>query len=420
MPHDYVYEPENSQALAKPGDVKRGDVVAIRETQSPEPVSLRDATFAKSGTKPLLAKQAKVLRAPIDEEEEADILPTGEIYMSHVYVRRRLNDAVGPMGWALRPISMPDTKSVAGTMYREFALIVLGRVVATAFGSQKYYVKSDRMDFADVAESVKSNALTRCCKDLGIGSECWDRRFIERWKDKFAVHVWVVEERWQGEPGHKKKVKENAARWRRIDARPFPHEFDIVRDSPNQESWRKQWAAWIAMLDAEAERSRETAKKVRDAKRNVHEARKEEQAVRPEQPAQQPQGEQSRSGGTQQTGAQQHQASSQIAKEDRRFRIRECKVIDKQPSYTLHKIVMFDGTEFLTFSTRVYASMQGVMAAGKRVAITPEMEMVKGKPVAHVKEWRIEGENITHSAKHHDHDEQDQRRADDREPGQEG
>src|SRR4051794_3206453 len=74
MPHDYTYEPEN-QALARPGDVKRGELAIVRDTQSLEPVSLRDATFAKSGTKPLLVKQAKILRAPIEEEEEADILP---------------------------------------------------------------------------------------------------------------------------------------------------------------------------------------------------------------------------------------------------------------------------------------------------------------------------------------------------------
>lgn len=407
MPHDYTYDPSTSQALARPGDVKTmADVVAIRETQALEPVSLRDKTFSKSGTKPLLAKQSKILRAPILEEEEADILPTGEIYMSHVYVRRRLNEAVGPMGWALRPVSGIDTKSAVDTMFREFALIVLGRVVATAFGSAKYHEKNTRMDYADAAEAVKSNALTRCCKDLGIGSECWDRRFIERWKDKYAVHVWVVEEVWRGERGHKQKTKENAARWRRIDARPFPHEFDIVRDSPNQEPWRKQWAAWIAMLDQEAERSRETAKKMREAKSNLHEARKDEQTARPA--VQEPR-EQARSSTTKPNGPQ----STTVSKEDRHFRIRECKVIDRQPTYVLHKIVMFDGTEYLTFSTRFYAEMQAIFAAGRRVWIKPEMQTVDGRVVAHIKDYRAEGEpvDVTHVSAS---------KPKEREPGQEG
>lgn len=31
----------------------------------------------------------------------------------------------------------------------------------------------------------------RCCKDLGIGSELWDPRFIREFKKKYAQEVWV-------------------------------------------------------------------------------------------------------------------------------------------------------------------------------------------------------------------------------------
>lgn len=42
-------------------------------------------------------------------------------------------------------------------------------------------------------EGCKSNALMRCCKDLGIASELWDPRFIKRFllehgKETFVEH----------------------------------------------------------------------------------------------------------------------------------------------------------------------------------------------------------------------------------------
>jgi hypothetical protein len=42
---------------------------------------------------------------------------------------------------------------------------------------------------------VKSNALMRCCKDLGIASELWDPAFIRKWKAKNAVEVWATDVR---------------------------------------------------------------------------------------------------------------------------------------------------------------------------------------------------------------------------------
>lgn len=40
-------------------------------------------------------------------------------------------------------------------------------------------------------ESAKSNALMRCCKDLGIASELWDPSFILQWKEKYAIGVFA-------------------------------------------------------------------------------------------------------------------------------------------------------------------------------------------------------------------------------------
>lgn len=40
-------------------------------------------------------------------------------------------------------------------------------------------------------EGCKSNALMRCCKDLGISSQLWDPHFIRDFKKKHMEEVWV-------------------------------------------------------------------------------------------------------------------------------------------------------------------------------------------------------------------------------------
>ena len=40
-------------------------------------------------------------------------------------------------------------------------------------------------------EGAKSNALMRCCKDLGIASELWDPLFIRWYNKNHAVSEWV-------------------------------------------------------------------------------------------------------------------------------------------------------------------------------------------------------------------------------------
>lgn len=40
-------------------------------------------------------------------------------------------------------------------------------------------------------EGCKSNALMRCCKDVGIASELWDPNFIREFRAKHAEYVWV-------------------------------------------------------------------------------------------------------------------------------------------------------------------------------------------------------------------------------------
>lgn len=57
-----------------------------------------------------------------------------------------------------------------------------------ARGEQQYF---DPNGIATATEGCKSNALMRCCKDLGIASELWDPRYIRRFMEAAAKETMV-------------------------------------------------------------------------------------------------------------------------------------------------------------------------------------------------------------------------------------
>jgi hypothetical protein len=61
-------------------------------------------------------------------------------------------------------------------------------LVSISRGEQQYF---DPDGIPTATEGCKSNALMRCCKDLGIASELWDPRFIREFVGKWTREVWV-------------------------------------------------------------------------------------------------------------------------------------------------------------------------------------------------------------------------------------
>jgi hypothetical protein len=186
-------------------------------TEETKPAGL--APYQGVSSAAVTPEQAKILGDRIPQED-LDVLPTGEVYASQVRYRRILNAAFGPGGWALVPRGPVTVRE--NILYREYALFAGGRFIAESIGEQEYFESNNRMSWATAAEAVKSNALTRCCKDLGIASECWDRRFTQEFKAKYCVKVYV-----------KKKNGETKAEWRRKDAEPLYGESGIVQDKPH-------------------------------------------------------------------------------------------------------------------------------------------------------------------------------------------
>ena len=62
------------------------------------------------------------------------------------------------------------------------------RLVSVARGEQAYFGPET---IPTAAEGCKSNALMRCCKDLGVASELWDPRYIRKFLKEYAKDVFV-------------------------------------------------------------------------------------------------------------------------------------------------------------------------------------------------------------------------------------
>lgn len=146
-------------------------------------------SFHGLGGAPFSKEISDTLLAPLTSDD-IEIKPDGLLYLPEIKYRRILNKAFGPGGWGLAPRT--ETYITPKQISREYALICHGRLVSVARGEQDYYGGEEKITTA--LEGCKSNALMRCCKDLGIASELWDPSFIKSWKRKncdevFGEHV---------------------------------------------------------------------------------------------------------------------------------------------------------------------------------------------------------------------------------------
>ncbi|CBF70279.1 hypothetical protein AN6054.2 [Aspergillus nidulans FGSC A4] len=142
-------------------------------------------SFHGLSAEPFPKEVADILLAETDPDE-VEIKPDGILYLPEIKYRRILNKAFGPGGWGLVPRS--ESIVTPKTVTREYALVCNGRLVSVARGEQDYF-SPDGIPTA--TEGCRSNALVRCCKDLGIASELWDPRWIRKYKAQYTREVWV-------------------------------------------------------------------------------------------------------------------------------------------------------------------------------------------------------------------------------------
>ncbi|KAK3897679.1 mitochondrial genome maintenance MGM101, partial [Staphylotrichum tortipilum] len=143
------------------------------------------SSFHGLSTTPFSPETAAILMETLNPLD-IEIKPDGIIYLPEIKYRRILNRAFGPGGWGLAPRGELTVGDKVVT--REYALVVHGRFIAQARGECQYF--SDET-IPTAGEGCKSNALLRCCKDLGIASELWDPRFIREFKKTSCHEIWV-------------------------------------------------------------------------------------------------------------------------------------------------------------------------------------------------------------------------------------
>ncbi|PBP25397.1 hypothetical protein BUE80_DR003877 [Diplocarpon rosae] len=142
-------------------------------------------SFHGLSSQPFSKEAADVLMAPIPADD-VEVKPDGIIYLPEIKYRRILNRAFGPGGWGLAPRG--ETIVTGKSITREYALVCHGRLVSVARGEQDYFSPEG---IPTATEGCKSNALMRCCKDLGVASELWDPRFIRKFMKEKAKQIWV-------------------------------------------------------------------------------------------------------------------------------------------------------------------------------------------------------------------------------------
>ncbi|WVR07702.1 hypothetical protein IAU60_004744 [Kwoniella sp. DSM 27419] len=164
-------------------------------------------SFSGLSERPFDKEAAEALLRPLSAAD-VEIKPDGLLYLPEIKYRRTLNAAFGPGGWGLAPRG--ETHVGPRIVSREWGLVCLGRLVSVARGEQEYF---DPSGIPTATEACKSNALMRCCKDLGIASELWDPSFIRDFKKQHCVEVFV-------EHATKKSKKKL---WRKKDSPKFDY-----------------------------------------------------------------------------------------------------------------------------------------------------------------------------------------------------
>ncbi|KAH3673174.1 hypothetical protein WICMUC_003858 [Wickerhamomyces mucosus] len=184
----------STSALSGLKSQKLNDIFTSTLHDAPNPLNSQlkeinwPISFLGLGSEPFNGKIQEILSSSIDPKD-IEIKPDGLIYLPEIKYRRILNRAFGAGGWGLVPRS--ETIVTNSLITREYGLICNGRLISIARGEQDYF-NSDGIPTA--TEGCKSNALMRCCKDLGIASELWDPIFIREFKlkyseEKFVEHV---------------------------------------------------------------------------------------------------------------------------------------------------------------------------------------------------------------------------------------
>jgi hypothetical protein len=141
--------------------------------------------YEGASTLKLNKQEQKELRADFPDES-VEIRPhDGIIYISHMALRERLWDVFGPTNVAeicRERFIRSDTNEVAV----DLVLMIRGVFIAEGVGTAKYYANNPKASFGDTVEAAWSDAIRRCCKKFGVGTQVWRPQYVRDWLTKYA------------------------------------------------------------------------------------------------------------------------------------------------------------------------------------------------------------------------------------------
>ncbi|KAK1675848.1 mitochondrial genome maintenance MGM101-domain-containing protein [Colletotrichum godetiae] len=155
-----------------------------QQQQTQQPIDW-STSYHGLGTARFPKEVVDILLQPVNPAD-VEVKPDGIVYLPEIKYRRILNQAFGPGGWGL----VPKGDVVVGekVVTREYALIAEGRFISQAQGENGYFSVES---LPSAVEGCKSNALMRCCKDLGVASDLWDPVFIRQFRKEYADEIWA-------------------------------------------------------------------------------------------------------------------------------------------------------------------------------------------------------------------------------------
>jgi hypothetical protein len=169
--------PESTLAVGSPPDAK--------ELRTGHIGKLLGLAYEGASTLKLNKQEQKELRADFPDES-VEIRPhDGIIYISHMALRERLWDVFGPTNVAeicRERFIRSDTNEVAV----DLVLMIRGVFIAEGVGTAKYYPNNPKASFGDTIEAAWSDAVRRCCKKFGVGTQVWRPQYVRDWLTNYA------------------------------------------------------------------------------------------------------------------------------------------------------------------------------------------------------------------------------------------
>ncbi|KAJ3331958.1 hypothetical protein HDU76_001686 [Blyttiomyces sp. JEL0837] len=117
----------------------------------------------------------------------------GWTYMKASRYHDILNKAFGEQGWKMEciaPLSFTPSKKV---VYSTYVLRVHDRFVSEAVGDWRATATLPAM--SEIEKLCEYAAMVRCCKDLGIAWELWDKTSVDALRARIAKEEWKQDEK---------------------------------------------------------------------------------------------------------------------------------------------------------------------------------------------------------------------------------